>query len=98
VVAAGRVVDVDTPQSLIARHGGTSRIRVSCAGQDLSWVRGIPHVRGLSQREAVVEIEGEGAAAALVIAGLVRRGIVPDDLTVERSTLEDVFLFLTEDT
>ena len=42
-----------------------------------------------------VEVDGSGPVLALVAAALVEHGIVPEDLRVERPTLEDVFLRLT---
>jgi ABC-2 type transport system ATP-binding protein len=42
-----------------------------------------------------VEVEGSGAILALVAAALVEHRIIPADLHVEQSTLEDVFLKLT---
>jgi ABC-2 type transport system ATP-binding protein len=42
-------------------------------------------------------VHGDGPVLALVAAALVNHGIVPSDLRVERATLEQVFLALTDD-
>ena len=95
IVDGGRIVDLDTPQGLIARHAGQVEVRFSAHLDDLSWLEAIDGVERAGRRGNQVEIAGRGPVLALVAAGLVERGIAPEDLRVERSTLEDVFLTLT---
>ena len=95
IVDGGRIVDLDTPQGLIARHAGQVEVRFSAPLDDLSWLEAIDGVERAGRRGNQVEIAGRGPVLALVAAGLVERGIAPEDLRVERSTLEDVFLTLT---
>lgn len=89
------MVDVDPPQRLITRHAGTVRVRFSTDEADLSWLERVPHVNRVSRGGTEIEVEGDGPLLAHVAAELVQRGSPPDDLRVERSTLEDVFLKLT---
>lgn len=93
ILEQGRVAALDTPQGLIAGHGGPVRVLFSTEHSDLGWLEGVPHVTGVT-REGT-RIEGTGPVLALVAAALVDRDIAPDDLRVERPTLEDVFLQLT---
>ncbi len=95
IVDGGRIVDLDTPQGLIARHAGQVEVRFSAHLDDLSWLEAIDGVERAGRRGNQVEIAGRGPVLALVASALVERGIAPEDLRVERSTLEDVFLTLT---
>lgn len=95
VVDRGRVVATDTPQGLIARHGGGIRVLFSMAEEDLSWLERVPGVEGISRSGPRVEVTGSGPVLALVATELVSRGIVPEDLRIEQPTLEDVFLAIT---
>jgi ABC-2 type transport system ATP-binding protein len=95
VIDRGCVVDLDTPQALIARHAGRVRVRFTTDLDDLAWLERIEGVERVDRRGGQIEVDGHGPVLALVAAGLVERGSAPDDLRVERSTLEDVFLALT---
>lgn len=95
IVDRGRVVDLDTPQGLIARHAGRVQVRFSTELEDVSWLERIEGVDRVGRRGRQVEVDGRGPVLALVAAALVERGATPEDLRVERSTLEDVFLTLT---
>ena len=95
VIDRGRVIDLDTPQTLIARHAGQVRVRFSVELDDLAWIGGIDGVDRVAKRGGQVEVDGRGPVLARVAAGLVERGVAPEDLRVERATLEDVFLTLT---
>ncbi len=95
VVDRGRVVAIDTPQGLVARFGGGIRVLFSAPDADVSWLDGVRGVTGVSRHGPQVKVTGSGPVLALVASELVSRGIVPDDLRVEQSTLEDVFLSIT---
>ncbi len=95
IVDRGRVVDLDTPQDLIVRHAGRVQVRFSAELDDLSWLERIRGVDRVNRRGSQVEVDGRGPVLALVAAALVERGVAPEDLRVQRSTLEDVFLTLT---
>ncbi len=91
----GRIVDLDTTQALIARHAGNVKVRFTASLEGTSWLEGIPGVARVERRGERVEVDGRGPILALIGAALVEREIIPEDLRVERSTLEDVFLALT---
>jgi ABC-2 type transport system ATP-binding protein len=95
VIDGGRVVDLGSPQELIARHAADVRVRFSADLEDLAWLERVEGVERVGRRGATVEVDGRGPVLARVAAALVDRGIAPEDLRVERSSLEDVFLRLT---
>jgi ABC-2 type transport system ATP-binding protein len=97
VIDGGRVVATDTPQGLIARFGGPTRISFTADGHDTGFLQGMAQVQAVRRHGERIEAEGTGPVLALVAAGLVARGIVPADLRVDQATLEDVFLRLTDD-
>ncbi len=98
IMKAGRIVALDSPQSLIAAHAKEIVVRFGAGeakGQrSFSWLRDVPHVREVARRGSRVEVRGTGAVLATVAAALVERGFVPADLQVQQPTLEDVFLKL----
>ena len=95
VIAGGRVTAVGTPAELVSGAGAGVLVRFSEA-RDVRWLTGLDEVDRVDQQGAAVTVRGHGPVLALVAAALVSRGIVPLDLQVERPTLEDVFLRLTE--
>ncbi len=95
VVDAGRIVALDTPQGLVARHDPWERVIFASDLPDLDWLLNVPGAKSLTRRGRRVVLEGEGPILALAAAALVERGIVPPDLRVEEPGLEDVFLKLT---
>jgi ABC-2 type transport system ATP-binding protein len=95
IIDHGRVVAMDSPQGLVTGHGGEVRVIFTTEQTELSWLSEIPEVRRVLRKGPKVEIEGSGPVLAQVAAALVKHGIVPPDLRLERSTLEDVFLKLT---
>jgi ABC-2 type transport system ATP-binding protein len=96
VVDGGQVVATDTPQGLISRFGGPTRISFTPNGHDVRFLEDVAHVQAIRRRGNRVEAEGTGPVLALVAAELVARGIVPTDLRIDQATLEDVFLRLTD--
>ena len=94
ILNRGSVVDLDSPQGLIARHASTIRIRFTADGNDLGWLSQVPGVSHVVRHETHVEVEGTGPVLVLTAAGLVEHGIVPVDLRVEQPSLEEVFLSL----
>ncbi len=90
-----RVIDLDTPERLILRHGAGVRVSFTTSLDDVEWLRTVRGVSAVERRGAAVTVQGSGPVVTLVAAGLVERGEVPDDLRVEQPTLEDVFLMLT---
>ncbi len=92
VVDHGRVIASGTPQGLIAEHGGGVRVRFTAHGEDLDWLAGLPHVHEVHADRGRYEVSGEGPVLAHVAAALLRHGLEPADLRLDRVTLEDVFL------
>ncbi len=98
LVREGRIVAQGSPASLVRDHGGGLRVVFSTARQDLGWLADVPGARTVSTDGTQVTVQGEGPLLALTAAALVEHGIVPDDLRLERGTLEDVFVALTGST
>jgi len=99
VVHGGRVVAVDSPAAL-TRRGAENTIRFGGPGglPVRSLVAALPE--GAEVAEAapgryVVTGEITPGALATVAAWCAAHGVLPDGLSVERATLEDVFLSLT---
>lgn len=96
IVDAGRIVATGSPQGLIAAEPAGVRVQFSTAADvNLEFLETVSGVATLRRDGEAVEVDGSGPVLALVAAALVEHGIVPDDLRVERPTLEDVFLRLT---
>jgi ABC-2 type transport system ATP-binding protein len=95
VIDRGRIVATGTPSELIERHGAGTLVRFS-HDADLPWLTGVPHVDSVDADHGRYEVRGTGPVLAHVAAALVARGVAPFDLRAERSTLEDVFLALTD--
>jgi ABC-2 type transport system ATP-binding protein len=95
VIDGGHVVAEGSPQELIDRHGGGVRVRFT-HHEDLEWLADVPHAASVHHERDRYEVRGSGPLLAHVGAALVDHGITPTDLRVERATLEDVFLALTE--
>ena len=95
IMDSGRIVAEGTPQGLIAAEPSGVHVLFSTSAPDLRFLDKVPHVSAVRRDGEQVEVEGSGPVLALVAAALVKHGIVPDDLRVERPTLEDVFLRLT---
>ena len=92
----GRIIAVDTPQGLIAKHGGGVRAVFGCGQEvELAFLDVVPGVREVVRSGRRVEVFGDGRHVALTAAALVAHEIVPEDFRVEHASLEDVFLRLT---
>jgi len=96
IMERGRVIAVDTPSGLVARHGGGRRAVFSCERDtDLGFLRDVAGVRDVLWTGRRVEVPGDGRHVARVAAALVANGVNADDFRVEQPSLEDVFLQLT---
>lgn len=101
VIRDGLVIEQGSPAAVTARHGGGITVTFTDEigdGVDGAVLRRLPGVRSVVRRGRTVEITGEPMAAAHVGHHLVERGAVPDDLVVTRSTLEDAFFRLVDET
>jgi ABC-2 type transport system ATP-binding protein len=95
VVDKGSIAAINSPQGLINEYSSQMRVIFTTEAADLAFLDTIPQVKRFSRSGPRVEVEGSGAILALVAAALVEHGIIPADLHIEQSTLEDVFLKLT---
>jgi ABC-2 type transport system ATP-binding protein len=92
VMEAGRIVTVDTPSGLIAKHTREVTVRFDTGGHDLSWLSAIPTVAAVSERGGQAAVTGYGPVLVDVAAALAGHGLRPADLRVNQPSLEDVFL------
>jgi len=95
VVDGGKIVAMDSPRGLTAKFADNVKAAFSWGGEDISWLGEIPEVKKVTQVGRNVEIDGTSRAVPLVAAALVGRGIIPENLSIRRPSLEDVFLTLT---
>jgi ABC-2 type transport system ATP-binding protein len=95
---SGRVLDAGPPADLVNRHAkwATVRFSWSVADSTLAELRNLDGVQSAQRVGERVEVRGDRRAIAYVGADLVRRGTVPDDLTVEVPDLESALLRLLE--
>lgn len=97
VIDRKTVVAQGTPQQLIDDFGGGVRVRFTAATPGLPWMADVPYVTDIERDRDRWEVHGTGPVLAHVAAALVDHGIAPTDLRLERSTLEDVFLAITDE-
>ena len=95
VMEEGRIVTVDTPSGLIAKHTREVTVRFESGGQDVSWLSAIPTVAAVSERGGQAAVTGYGPVLVDVAAALAGHGLRPADLRVNQPSLEDVFLEIT---
>ena len=96
VMDAGRLIALDTPQGLVATHGGGVRAVFECdPGVTLEYLDAVPGVAEVRRSGRRVDASGDGPHVALVATALAEHGLVPDDYHTQQPSLEDVFLRLT---
>ena len=95
IVDRGRVVALDRPDALTARHGGPVTITFSANGVDVGFLAGVDGVTGVSTTGGVVTVAARSQAAVVVAAALAERRLAPADFRTHHPTLEDVFLATT---
>ena len=95
VINDRRVAAIDTPAGLIERFGGQAEVTFTTDLDDVSFLSVIDEVDSVDREGRRVSIMGSGPVLAKVAAGLVAHGLAPLDLSVKRSSLEDVFLTIT---
>jgi ABC-2 type transport system ATP-binding protein len=95
VMEAGRIVTVDTPSGLIAKHTRDVTVRFGTGGRDVSWLSELPTVAAVSTDGGQAAVTGYGPVLVDVAAALAGRGLRPADMRVNRPSLEDVFLEIT---
>jgi ABC-2 type transport system ATP-binding protein len=97
IIDHGRIVDVDTPESLVRRHCPERTVYVATADAHAAdRFNRIPHVTSVLNDGARIVIRGSGANLVTeVIQCVADHQIRVNDFRSELPTLEDVFLTLT---
>src|SRR6266404_321120 len=97
VIDHGRIIDIDSPDRLVARHCPERTVELSCTGLDVeARFEEIPCVDGVAREGARVTIRGRGDNfVSEVIQCLSEHRIRVTDFRTVLPTLEDVFLTVT---
>jgi ABC-2 type transport system ATP-binding protein len=96
VMDHGTVVAAGTPAAIVDELGGCATVRFTDAEIDVRTLRTLPGVSSAGRHGPEVHVEGSGPLLAFVGAHLVAAGRPALDLRVERPSLEDRFVALTE--
>jgi len=97
VLHRGRVVADGAPPAIVEALGGVPTVRFTDADLDVRPLRSLPGVSSVQRHGPEVAVTGSGPVLAHVGAHLVAAGRPAADLRLERPTLEDRFVTLTED-
>jgi ABC-2 type transport system ATP-binding protein len=97
VMHRGRVVADGTPAAIVEALGGAATVRFTDADLDVRPLRSLPGVTTVQRHGAEVAIRGSGPVLAHVGAHLVAAGRPALDLRIDRPTLEDRFVALTQE-
>ncbi|MGP3536306.1 ABC transporter ATP-binding protein [Microbacterium sp. RD1] len=96
VIDSGRVVAIDTPAGLVSRVSDGTRLRFRAAAPlDRAALAAMPEVRELRASGEDLVVTGSENVVAAVTGYLAARGIVAENLRIERATLDDAFVALT---
>ncbi len=96
VIDRGRVVAEGSPAELGAAAADRRSFRMTTPEPvDLAVLRALPEVTDAVLRGDEVEVTGTRTVLPAVVLELARHDIVPDDITTNRRSLEDVFLEVT---
>jgi ABC-2 type transport system ATP-binding protein len=97
IIDHGRIVDVDSPEALVARHCPERTVILQTADPSAAErFRAIAGLVSLSQEEARFTLRGTGAGFVTeVIHALSAGNIEVTDFRTQQPTLEDVFLRVT---
>ena len=100
VMRDGRILDDGPPAALVARHARWATVRFGWPSPPgTRWraeLRVLPGVRRCVLRRRSLAVHGDRQIIAQVGADLVRRGQIPDDLTVDVPNLESALLDLLD--
>ncbi len=91
----GRVAAVGEPSDLVARLAGPVRIGFTAPAESLMGLGSVPGVLAVEHDGTQVSVVGSPASVVGVAGELSRRGLAPDDFTVARPGLEEVFVGLS---
>ena len=97
VVDKGRTVAVDTPAQLRRRGTDTIQVETDRRGVRTDPLRAIDGVDDVAVADAAVTVRADRAEPVLaaVVRALSRQGLAVETLSVDRASLEDVFVELT---
>lgn len=96
VIAAGRVVALDSPSGLVAGLAAGQRLRFRPSEPvDDDVLRALPEVDSVVRHGPVVEVAGRGELLTAVTSVLARHGVIATGLRVEQARLDDAVLALT---
>jgi ABC-2 type transport system ATP-binding protein len=97
VMHQGRVVADGTPAAIVETLGGVATVRFTDGDLDVRPLRSLPGVATVQRHGPEVAITGSGPVLAHVGAHLVAAGRPAIDLRLDRPTLEDRFVALTQE-
>ena len=97
VMDRGRVVAEGTPTSIVDALGGRRRSASRMPSSMSRTLRPLPGVIAVERHGPEVQVDGPGPLLAHVGAHLVALGRPPLDLRVQRPSLEDRFVALTQE-
>jgi len=97
VMHRGRVVADGSPTAIVEALGGAATVRFTDADLDVRPLRALPGVAAVQRHGPEVAITGSGPILAHVGAHLVAAGRPALDLRLDRPTLEDSFVALTQE-
>ena len=96
LIAAGRLVAIDTPAGLVSRVDDRQRVRFRpSAPLAPAVLTALPEVVSVERAGSQLVVTGTGNLLLAVAMVLAREQIVPADLRVEQTSLEDAFVALT---
>ena len=97
VMHRGRVVADGSPTAIVEALGGAATVRFTDADLDVRPLRALPGVASVQRHGPEVAITGSGPILAHVGAHLVAASRPALDLRLDRPTLEDSFVALTQE-
>jgi ABC-2 type transport system ATP-binding protein len=97
IIQHGRIIDIDTPERLVARHCPERTVVLTTTAVDVeAQLRALPGVERLERQDNRFTIQGRGDQfVGAVIHGVSAQAIPVQDFRTVHPTLEDVFLRLT---
>lgn len=94
VLHQGRIVKEGSVQELLGQRQQIVRVRVALPARATEVLQTLPGVTTITANGAYVEVIG--ATSEAVISHMVGQGVVPSEVTTEKSDLESLFLELTK--
>ena len=96
IIAAGRLVALDTPEALVRRVGTDQRVHLRATTPiDPAVVAGVPGVEGVTAADDELVVTGTGALVPALMTALLHAAVPVTELRLEQPTLDDAYLALT---